>query len=86
MPLATINLPKSPTFLGSFCKGVKIFNFSSDIILGNFYRHLTFYWSHRSTTDKRKQQKGDELVEESSFDRLSSGQFYEDFTFVIYDW
>ena len=28
-PLATINLPKSPTFLGNFCKGVKIFNFSS---------------------------------------------------------
>ena len=23
-PLATINLPKSPTFLGKFCKGVKI--------------------------------------------------------------
>ena len=33
-PLATINWPKSPTFLGNFCKGVKIFNFSSDIIFG----------------------------------------------------
>ena len=33
-PLATINLPKSPTFLGNFCKGVKIFNFSSEIIFG----------------------------------------------------
>ena len=33
-PLATINLPKSPTFLGDFCKGVKIFNFSSEIIFG----------------------------------------------------
>ena len=31
---ATINLPKSPTFLGNFCKGVKIFNFSSKIIFG----------------------------------------------------
>ena len=31
-PLATINLPKSPTFLGNFCKGVKIYNFSSEII------------------------------------------------------
>ena len=28
-PLATINLPKSPTFLGNFCKGVKIYHFSS---------------------------------------------------------
>ena len=24
-PLAPINLPKSPTFLGIFCKGVKIY-------------------------------------------------------------
>ena len=34
-PLAAINLPKSPTFAGKFCKGV------------NFYRHLAiFFWSH----------------------------------------
>ena len=26
-PFATINLHKSPTFLGNFCKGVKIYNF-----------------------------------------------------------
>ena len=31
-PVATIILPKSPTFLGNFCKGVKIFHFSSEII------------------------------------------------------
>ena len=31
-PLATIKLPKSPTFLGNFCKGVKIYYFSSEII------------------------------------------------------
>ena len=30
--LTTINLPKSPTFLGNFCKGVKIYHFSSEII------------------------------------------------------
>ena len=36
-PLATVNLPKSPTFLGNFWKGVKIFYFSSEIILGNFF-------------------------------------------------
>ena len=33
-PLATINLPQSPTFLGNFCKGVKIYHFSSEIIFG----------------------------------------------------
>ena len=33
-PLATINLAKSPTFLGNFCKGFKIYPFSSEIILG----------------------------------------------------
>ena len=27
-------LPKSPTFLGNFCNGVKIFHFSSEIIFG----------------------------------------------------
>ena len=32
--LATINLPKYPKFLGNFCKGVKFFNFSSEIIFG----------------------------------------------------
>ena len=33
-PLATINLPKSLTFLGNFYKGVNIFNFPSEIIFG----------------------------------------------------
>ena len=33
-PLEAINLPKSPTFLGNFCKGVKIYHFSSEIIFG----------------------------------------------------
>ena len=32
--LATINLPKSPTFLGNFSNGVEIYHFSSEIILG----------------------------------------------------
>ena len=31
---ATTNLPKSPTFLCNFCKGVKFFHFSSEIIFG----------------------------------------------------
>ena len=30
--LAKINLPKSPTFLGNICEGVKINHFSSEII------------------------------------------------------
>ena len=33
-PLATINLAKSPIFLGKFWKGVKIDHFSSEIIFG----------------------------------------------------
>ena len=33
-PLATINLPKSPTFLGNFCEGVKNLSFSSEISFG----------------------------------------------------
>ena len=33
-PLATINLPKFPTFLGDFFKVVKIYHFSSKIIFG----------------------------------------------------
>ena len=33
-PLATINLPKSPTVLDNFCVCAKIFNFSCEIIFG----------------------------------------------------
>ena len=33
-PLATIHLPKSPTFLANFCKWVKIYHFSTEIIFG----------------------------------------------------
>ena len=46
-PLATVNLPKSSTFVGIFCKGVKICHFSSEIIFVQLYRHLAnFFWSH----------------------------------------
>ena len=37
-PLATINLPKSPIFLGIFCEGVKIYHFSSEIIFIDIWR------------------------------------------------
>ena len=33
-PLEAINLPKSPTFLGNFCKVVKIYHFPSLMIFG----------------------------------------------------
>ena len=46
-PIARIIFPKLPTYSSNFCKVVKIFNFSSEIFLGNFYRHLaTFYLSN----------------------------------------
>ena len=34
MLLATLNLPKSLTFLRNFCKGVKIYHFYSKISIG----------------------------------------------------
>ena len=37
-PLATINLPKSLTFLGNFCKRVKIYHFTSEIIFGQLLK------------------------------------------------
>ena len=49
-PVATIILPKSPTFLGNFCKGVKIFLFSSKIIFGQLYRHLATFSGHTGYT------------------------------------
>ena len=46
-PLATINLPKSPTFLGNFCKVVKIYHISSEIIFGQLLcRHLAIFSGH----------------------------------------
>ena len=36
-PLAQNNLPKSPTFLGNLCKGVKIYHFSGEIVFGQLF-------------------------------------------------
>ena len=44
--LATIDLPKSPTFLDNFCKGLKIYQYSSEIILGNFLDIWRFFSGH----------------------------------------
>ena len=47
MPLATINLAKSPTFLGNFCKVVKIYHICSGIIFGQLlWTFGNFFWSH----------------------------------------
>ena len=46
-PVATISLPKSPTFLGNFCNGVKIIHFSSENIFGHLLSTFgDFFWSH----------------------------------------
>ena len=45
-PLAKINLPKSSTFLGNFCKGVIFLVIS---FLGNFYRHFSIFSGHTGT-------------------------------------
>ena len=42
-PVATIILPKSPTFLGNFCKDVKIFHVSTEIIFGQLFIDI---WRH----------------------------------------
>ena len=50
-PLATINLPKSPTFLGNFYKGVKIYHFSSEIIFGTTFIDIWQFFSGYTVTD-----------------------------------
>ena len=45
-PLAEINLHKSPTFQGKFCKGVKSIIFLVKSFLSNFYRHLAIFSGH----------------------------------------
>ena len=44
-PLATINLPKYPTFLGIFCKGVKIYHFYSAINFGQLLQTFDDFFS-----------------------------------------
>ena len=46
-PLAAINLPKSHTFLGIFCKSVKIYFISSEVIFGQLlYTFGNFFSGH----------------------------------------
>ena len=51
-PLATINLPKSPAFFRNFCKGVKTYHFSSEIILGIFLDIWRFLSGHTAPVGK----------------------------------
>ena len=37
-------MPKSPIFLGKFCKGVNFLIFLVKSFLGNFYRHLAIFF------------------------------------------
>ena len=57
-PSATINLPKSPTFLGNFCKGFKMNHLSRVIIFGNFYRHLAIFSGHTTIMFDHLQKRG----------------------------
>ena len=51
--LATIDLPKSLTFLGNFGKGVKIYHFSSEIIFGaTFIDIWRFFSGHTDCVPK----------------------------------
>ena len=45
-PLATINLPKSLTFLGNFVKVSKSILFQVKSFLGNCYSHLAIFSGH----------------------------------------
>ena len=51
-PLATFNLPKSPTVLGNFCKGFKILNFSSEIIFGQLLWTFGDFFSGHTEEDE----------------------------------
>ena len=53
MSLATRHLRKSPTFLGNFCKGVKIYRFSSEIIFGQLLIDIWRFLSGYTGYDQR---------------------------------
>ena len=56
-PLAVINLPKSPKFLGNFCKGVKIYHFSSEIIFGQLFKYIWWFFSGHTGRHVHKKKK-----------------------------
>ena len=58
-----LNSQTVPTLLGNFSKGVKIFNFSSEIIFGQLYRHLAIFSGH---TEKDEQM--DKPIDQTSME------------------
>ena len=72
-PLATINLTKTPTFLGNFCKGVEIIHFSSEIIFGQLLKTfgdfvlVTLSPSHAVQKSKSDSEKLAHFMRESYF-------------------
>ena len=76
-PLATINLPKSPTFLGYFFKGVKIIHFSSKFIFGKLLKTFgDFYLVPLRVSERTKykdgfeKEKAREIARSNAFNAL----------------
>ena len=69
-PLATINLPKSLTFLWNFCKAVKIYHFSSEIILGQVFIDIWRLFSGHTDCQSRRQARWQPPPPRSSRNRL----------------
>ena len=61
-------LPKSPTVLGNFCVGAKIFNFSSEIIFGQLlwtfgdFSLVTLVREKTDTEGDRERERQKEMV------------------------
>ena len=80
-------LSKSPTFLGNFCKGVKIYHFSTDIIFrqllltfGEFFGHteeVTYFPRVRDSLSLRRQMS-EVILEESYFSCMTMERILRD--------
>ena len=83
-PLATINLPKYPTFLGNFCKGVKIYHFSKEIIFGatfiDFWRFFSGHtgWKHFWPAGRPPKMQLRTIIKYFTIQFFSSAMFKED--------
>ena len=69
-PLAAINWPKSFTFLGNFCKDVKIFNFSNEIIFGQLLYFIDIWRLFTDNTVRDRHYKPFTVTWESPVQRL----------------
>ena len=82
-PLATIILPKSLTFLGNFCKGIKIYHFSSEIIVGQLLQTFgDFYLVTLPTLNEiiTFSSSNDKRCTSSYTDRIVSWPIFASFT------